>query len=304
MKRKVDCVVVTFNRLTLLKECLHAILKQNYPVENIFVIDNNSTDNTWNFLKKLSQKFPKIVPIHMNKNLGGAGGFNFGIHEFIKRSKSDYVWIMDDDTIPSESALYELTKNVDLINDLGFLVSNARWKDGTPAVMNVPSPANEWNKLSDKGLTKVEYASFVSIMFPRKVIEKIGLPITDYFIWGDDVEYTLRITQNGFEGYLVNNSIVEHKIKSNIGVDIITEADKKRIGRYYYSRRNAVFTERKRRSKKDLVKWIVKCSIIEPTKVLLYSKNYKFLRIKTELKGTIAGMFFNPTIEKVNEDEE
>ena len=67
--KTVDCVVVTYNRLDLLKECIHAIEKQTYPVNNFFIIDNCSTDNTWDYLKSI--KRANIVPIRLRKNLGG-----------------------------------------------------------------------------------------------------------------------------------------------------------------------------------------------------------------------------------------
>jgi GT2 family glycosyltransferase len=52
-KKSVDCVVVTFNRLDLLKECVEAIESQTYPIEHFFIIDNCSTDNTWEFLQSI-----------------------------------------------------------------------------------------------------------------------------------------------------------------------------------------------------------------------------------------------------------
>lgn len=299
MKKKVDCVVVTYNRLKLLKECLTALENQTYEITNLFVIDNNSTDNTLSFLKKFSKNNPNLKIIHLNKNLGGAGGFNKGMKRFIKDSESDFVWIMDDDTIPNNTALEKLMNNVDISSDLGFLASNIIWRDGTPAIMNVPTVTSNWNQNISKGLVQIKSASFVSILFPRKVIEKVGLPITDFFIWGDDVEYTLRISQAGYKGYLVNTSIAEHKIAKNIGVDIIKEENKNRIKRYYYSRRNAIFTERNRLSKTQLLKWLVKCCVIEPTKILFKAPNHKMLRIRTTYKGTVAGFFFNPKIEVV-----
>ena len=219
-KKSVDCIVVTYNRLALLKECVQAIESQTYPVEHFFVIDNCSTDNTWEYLQTI--KSNKIVPIHLNKNLGGAGGFNAGLKTFIKKSNADYAWIMDDDTIPASTALEKLIKKVDISSRLGFLCSNVRWQDNSVAVMNIPSPDKEWNEYSDKGVTKVKSASFVSIMFPRSVVKKVGYPITDFFIWGDDVEYTLRITHDyHLSGCMVNDSLVEHKIKQNSATDLV-----------------------------------------------------------------------------------
>lgn len=52
------------------------------------------------------------------------------------------------------------------------MCSNVRWQDNSVAVMNIPSPDKEWNEYSDKGVTKVKSASFVSIMFPRSVVKR------------------------------------------------------------------------------------------------------------------------------------
>ena len=298
---EVDCVVVTYNRLNLLKECLTAIENQTYKVKRLFVVDNNSTDDTLSFLKEFSKNNQNLRIIHLNKNLGGAGGFNKGIKNFIEESQSDFVWIMDDDTIPTDTALEKLMDKVDITDELGFLASHIVWKDGTPAVMNVPTVTSSWNQEISRGMVQIKSASFVSILFPRKVIKKMGLPITDFFIWGDDVEYTLRITQAGYKGYLVNKSIAEHKIAKNIGVDIVSEEDRKRIKRYYYSRRNAIFTERKRLPKSQFVKWLIKCCLIEPSRILFKSQDNKMLRIRTTYKGTLAGFFFNPKIEFARE---
>lgn len=298
MNKKVDCVVVTYNRLSLLKECLEALLNQEYPLNKIFVINNNSTDETASYLSRLSEKYPTIVAVNLDKNVGGAGGFNVGLKFFMKKSDADYAWIMDDDTIPSKSALSNLMNKISNISNLGFLCSNVRWKDNTSARMNVPQAEEDWNERADLGLIKVKSASFVSILFPRKVIEKVGFPITDFFIWGDDVEYTSRITKEGFEGYLSNDSIVEHKIKTNIATNIVLEKDINRVKRYYYANRNYIYTNRKLGSKKELVKAYIRKGILEPIKILKGSKDHKFYRLKVSFKGTIKGMTFHPKVEK------
>ncbi len=79
---------------------------------------------------------------------------------------------MDDDTIPTSTALEKLIDKSNISSHLGFLCSNVRWQDNSVAVMNIPSPDKEWNKYSDQGVTKVKSASFVSIMFPRNVVKR------------------------------------------------------------------------------------------------------------------------------------
>lgn len=300
MHKKIDVVIVTYNRLELLKKCLRAILMQSYPVENIFVIDNNSSDNTLLFLSKKAKENSKIIPVHLVQNIGGAGGFYTGLKYFIEKSKSYFVWIMDDDTIPTINALEKLISKTSIVQNFGFLSSNVKCHNQEPAVMNIPAPTNSWNEKAEKGIIEVEYASFVSILFSRKVILKVGLPIKEYFIWGDDVEYTKRITECGFKGYMVTDSISIHEIKQNIGINIVSEKNNGRIERYYYARRNTVCTMKMRYSKKELIKWTIYSMLIEPARIIRYSKDKKILRLRSSLKGTISGFFFHPYIYKFN----
>lgn len=74
-------------------------------------------------------------------------------------------------------------------------------------------------------------------------IHQACFPITQFFIWGDDVEFTQRMVKAGFSNYFVSDSIVLHKMKANIGTNIIDETHKSRIKRYYYANINALHTK-------------------------------------------------------------
>ena len=100
---KVNCVIVTYNRLALLKECLAAIEKQTYPIHKVIVIDNCSTDGTEEYLKAYAVR-PQFQIIRTEQNIGGAGGFSLGVKTSVLGG-GDYTWMMDDDTIPSQSTL-------------------------------------------------------------------------------------------------------------------------------------------------------------------------------------------------------
>lgn len=296
---KVDCIIVTYNRLELLKECLNAVENQSKAVHKIFIIDNDSTDDTWKYLKMIEKAHPNIIPVHLKKNTGGAGGFNQGIKRFMKESNSEYVWIMDDDTIPDTDALLNLIRKTNVSENMGFLASNVKWKDNSPAKMNIPRTSTNWNEYIEQGLTQIEYASFVSLLIPRGVVLKVGYPISDFFIWGDDVEYTSRINKAGYKGYLVDKSIVEHKIKDNISTDIVIEKSKNRISRYYFANRNSLYNAKRYAGKMEFIYTVTHQFFIDPIKIIFSSPNYKFLRLKASIKGNLAGIFFKPEIEKV-----
>lgn len=122
--KQVIALIVTYNRLNLLKENIAAITAQTYPVEHILVIDNHSQDGTRDYLDSL--EIDGLIVKHLSKNLGGSGGFFEGIKVFEEQLTDDYVWIMDDDTIPTATALENLSKCWSTIGEFGFLASNVR----------------------------------------------------------------------------------------------------------------------------------------------------------------------------------
>ena len=114
-KLKVVAVIVTYNRKDLLLECLEAVYKQSFPVHQIILIDNASTDGTDQALRD-SGYFEKseMDYHHMDTNTGGAGGFYEGM-KIARDTEADWIWIMDDDTIPNVTCLEELINGLQII---------------------------------------------------------------------------------------------------------------------------------------------------------------------------------------------
>ena len=197
--KRVHAVVVTYNRKVLLQECIEAILKQSVSVEKLILIDNNSTDGTPEFLRENGyMSNPVIEYIKLDKNIGGAGGF----HEGMKKAREyqpDWVWIMDDDTVPTETCLEELLNASEQIKGkVSFLASAVRGMNNE--AMNVPKIARnqfskytDWYEYLDKSMAKIVKATFVSLLINIEAINQCGLPWKEFFLWGDDSEYTQRI---------------------------------------------------------------------------------------------------------------
>ena len=95
-------VVVTYNRLELLKRVISALKSQTVPVDKIIVINNGATDGTKEWLD--SQE--SLITIHQ-ENVGGAGGFYRGIKQAMT-TETDWIWCMDDDVYPENDCLEKL----------------------------------------------------------------------------------------------------------------------------------------------------------------------------------------------------
>ena len=232
--KSVVAVIVTFNRKELLKESIQALLNCQYSNLRILVVDNASTDGTFEFIQDCVDN-QTVLYENTKENLGGAGGFNYGIRQALYLD-ADYIWIMDDDCIVSTTALSALLDFATKVkDDFGYLSSYVKWTDGSPCVMNVQRTSIKKEISNFDKSQKVKLASFVSLFLNKKAVEDVGLPIRDFFIWGDDWEYTNRLSKK-YHCYFVADSIVTHKCKKNMGVSIAE--DNARLERYFYAYRN------------------------------------------------------------------
>lgn len=299
-------VVVTYNRLDMLKECIENILAQTTPCD-ILLVDNASTDNTkeWalDYISNHSDEKSKIIYENTGANLGGAGGFNYGMRRGVEMGY-DFIWIMDDDAMPASTALEELFiagDKVGGVKSCGYIGSIVLWTDGTECAMNRHAYARFYHRYFDKlqyGILPVRSSTFVSLLFPKETIEKVGLPIKEYFIWGDDVEYTTRIVDKyNIPSFVAGKSIVIHKMKSNVGSDISTD-DIGRLRNYRYAYRNENYTYR-HRGFRGLMKYFGRCGI-GIVRVIHHGKDHKMKRLGVIFGGMFKGLFFNPKIEYIN----
>lgn len=294
---KVTAVVVTYNRLELLKENINALLIQKYNNFDIMIIDNASTDGTEKYVRGIDNN--KIKYINTGSNLGGAGGFSFGVRQAIEKGY-DYAWLMDDDTIPSSEALDSFMNKVNKFRgEFSYLASVVRWKDGLLCEMNKQYLSQEWGNeinMMKNNLIPVNSSSFVSFFVDLNIAKKVGLPQKDFFIYGDDWEYSLRLSSVK-PGYLDLDSEVVHKMKNNASIDIVNESED-RLDRYFYNYRNLYYIHRKYLSSKKLM--LYKLKYYYTVVQILSSKNSKKIkRISVMRKGIKKGKKYNPAIEYV-----
>lgn len=298
--KKVAAAIVTYNRLALLKESLQAVLNQTDYLSHVIVVNNKSNDGTAEYLATIED--PRVIVYNSPDNLGGAGGFNQAVRLFAEKLDDDYVWLMDDDTIVEPDALKYLVEFIAENEKVGFVNSVVRWgeRTGNPSWMNVPAPRGfTWQSHlnSDNKGIEVVNSTFVSVLFSREMVAMVGLPQKEYFIWGDDMEYTNRIADVN-RGYTVLNSVVVHKSKENsMPGDVIREKDESRLWRYGYEFRNRILTGR-RISKKDARSLAWGALKYELPRVLLKRNvKFRFPKAKMIIGGVFRGIKFNPKIE-------
>ncbi len=212
---RVVAVVVAWNRQELMVQTLDGLATQSQRPDAVVLIDNASTDDTAQIASR-HEVVDEVIT--MPKNMGGAGGFAAGIARAVNHWDADFVWIMDDDTVPTEGALAGLLEaERNYPGSPAILASKAVWTDGREHPMNRPRPRPLLDPRIARnaeaiGTIPIRTASFVSIMIDRRAIDEGGLPEADYFLWNDDFEYTARLLRKRI-GLYVPYSVVVHKTK-------------------------------------------------------------------------------------------
>ena len=165
--------MVAYNRRDLLAEALDALASQTTPLAAVHVIDNASTDGTSQMVTK---RFPSVTLHTMPENTGGAGGFAAGI-AFALDSGADLVWLMDDDTVPTPTALSSLldARAAYAGTVPAAMASRVVWTDGRDHPMNTPRtrPGATRSQRSDAaavGCVPVRSASFVSLLVSAEAV--------------------------------------------------------------------------------------------------------------------------------------
>ncbi len=296
--QRIAAVVVTYNRREMLIECVRRILAQREAAPDVLVVDNASTDGTAESVAALKER--RVMYKNTGKNLGGAGGFNFGIRWAVEEGY-DGVWIMDDDTWPEPDALSELLAAGDLLKDeWAFLSSVALWTDGSGCLMNKPGVSNTYEtalSLLSEGILRVDQATFVSMLLKAETVERAGLPIRDYFIWGDDIEYSRRIcVRMKLPGYLVGKSRVVHRMKENSGSNLSIDVPE-RIPRYRLAFRNEGYTFRKE-GWRGIGYYMIRCGACLKN-IIVHARDHRLRRLGALLGGMLSGLFFHPKVEYV-----
>jgi len=207
---KVCSIVVTYNRKKLLVECLEGLLSQK-GLEAIILVDNASTDGTYEYLREAGYNFKifsvekednfvffddkKVYYIRLNKNTGGSGGFHYGLKVGYQLGY-DWYWLMDDDVIPLENALEKMLNYSSISKCIhpskkfedGEIF---KWEGFIDLATGMISCLNDLSFKNGKSYTFVNNGCFEGMLIHRSIIEKIGFPDKRFFIAYDDTIYGL-----------------------------------------------------------------------------------------------------------------
>lgn len=208
---KIGVVIVTYNRLDKLKIALESYEKQTYKPKYILVVNNNSTDNTKEYLQEWKQKTQEIDKkvLNLEKNTGGSGGFYEGLKNSLKEN-ADWIWVADDDAYPDEDA-FEIAKEYienHKEDNLSAICGAVYKSDGktidcshrrtiyTKPFNRIAQPYSKVRDYIQKEF-EINAFSYVGTMINKEKLKQTELTKKDYFIYFDDTEHSYRLSKLG-----------------------------------------------------------------------------------------------------------
>jgi len=209
-------------------------------------VDNGSSDGS---VERISDVFPKVCLLPLEANLGFAEANNRGI-EWAMRRSADYVLLLNNDTVVHPeflNHLVEVAESDPLIGIAGVKIyyydqPNVIWTCYTSFDWLRGEPITLDKDRLDSGqceiVRSVDYITGCALLVKTEVISKIGLMDPRYFLYFEDVDWSVRATQAGYRCVCVPQAVVWHKVNvSSKGKTLMPRTE----AYYYYTRNNILF---------------------------------------------------------------
>lgn len=226
IKPKVIIIILNWNGKQDTLECLSSVEKIEYENFDTIVVDNGSQDGS---VAAIQKKFPQVTIIENRANLGFAEGNNVGI-EYALSQGSDYIFLLNNDTIVDSQVLSELIDASDRYPDAGILGSKIYqyyqpekiWYAGTEWKANVAEFSHiGWgqidNDLDWAEIKETEYVCGCAFLIKTEVVKKVGMLEPKYFLTWEETDLCYRAKKAGYRSIFVPNSKLWHKVSASFG---------------------------------------------------------------------------------------
>ena len=249
------------------------------------MVDNGSNENEASIFQ---ERYPNIIVIRSDKNLGFAGGNNLGI----KAAKGKYLFLINNDTIFKKYNPEALIKRLESSPKIGMVCPKIRfaWNNNpiqfagyTPLThITIRNKAIGFGE-DDKGQydtpRQTAYAHGAAMMLKREVIEKVGNMPECYFLYYEELDWSLMITRSGYEIWYEPACIIYHKESQSTGQN-------SPLRTYYITRNRLLFVKRNIKGNHKYLAYAYLQIIVATRDVIKY-----LLKGRTDLlKATIKGL--------------
>jgi GT2 family glycosyltransferase len=211
----VSIVIVNYNTLPYLKNCLTSIEMSTYPNYEIILVDNASTDKSVEFVER---NFPSIRVIKNVQNVGSAAGNNIGI----SAARGDYIFLLNPDTEVEPSCIHNLVEVLNKDPKVGVCGAKLLLLDKKRILQHAGGKYHPIGVSIDRGVfeedknrySKIEEVTFVcgaALMVRRRLFSEIGMLDPAFFLYHEEVDFCIRTWLHGFKVVYVPAAVVYHK---------------------------------------------------------------------------------------------
>lgn len=218
-KNRVAIILVNWNGLDFTVACLNSLRNLNYPDFGIILVDNASDNQEGAILQK---QFPEIELVQSQSNLGFAAGNNLGIRSALDQGFS-HVMLLNNDTVVASNFLDEMLTVFENYPSVGVVQPLIYWMKDRNQIWSAGGKWNAWlgraitsvdlknPKDEKKDFEKLDWATGCCMLISREALLKTGLLNEQYFAYFEDVEWSLRFREKGFEIALAPRAIIYHE---------------------------------------------------------------------------------------------
>lgn len=309
----VSVIIPTYNRKKDVIECIKSIKKSNYKNIEIIVIDNVSTDGTYEEVKK---KFPDIIVKRNKKNLGSA----FSRSRGIKIAKGEFLLFIDSDVEIDKNAINELVKTFDnkeigLAMPLIYYYDNPKQIFCAGAIISLKTGMTKYpnSRDIDSGqFNKIKIIknghAMTMFMTKKSIAKKVGGFDTSYYFFYEESDFALKIEKRGYKIALVPFAKAWHKVppsytRNPFSIFFRGCKDVRSKITAYYIGRNRVKFFKKHANK---IEFLIFCFTFFYFYLIIYTIkfiiNKKFDFAISFIKGSFVGLikfYFNIEMESV-----
>ena len=225
---QLSVIIVNYNVKYFLEQALHSVYKAMHNIDGeVFVVDNNSADGSCEMVRR---KFPQVKLIDNKQNTGFAVANN----QAIKLAKGKYVLLLNPDTVVEEDCFLQCISFMDSHKDAGALgvkMIDGKGKFLPESKRSLPTPQVAFYKmfgfasvlpksktfgryhlgfLNNDEVNEVEVLSGAFMFIRKAALDKVGLLDEDYFMYGEDIDLSFRITLGGYKNYYFPSTTIIH----------------------------------------------------------------------------------------------
>ena len=273
----VSIITVNYNQSQVTDELLDSIIKFNtYYETEIIVIDNGSDLNP---IANWTAKYPGIIFIRSEKNLGFAGGNNLGVQS----AKGEFLFFVNNDTVFTLNLVDTLVQTLLANSQIGIISPKLLYFDEPTVLqyvgytkMNYYTARNNCigqyeidNGQYDSIVGSTSFAHGAAMMVTRAVVNKVGLMAENFFLYYEELDWCARAKRAGFEIWINTNASIYHKESISVG-------KKSALKEYFMNRNRILFIRRNASFFPKLLFLFYFILFVTPRNMLVYLKERNF----------------------------